>query len=89
MGKTVTKLPCTSAAQQAVYKVLKRYGPMDDARLTRRYQKLVDIGRVPYQSESGIRTRRNELVVANKVEWTGFAERTASGRWSRVWQVTS
>jgi hypothetical protein len=76
-----------SFSQDAVYKVLKRYGPMDDSRLVKRYQKLVDIGRVPAQSESGIRTRRSELAVKGKVEWTGFCEKTASGRWTKVWQV--
>lgn len=74
-------------SQDAVYKVLKRYGPLDDVRLVKRYQKLVDIGRVPHQSESGIRTRRSELAVKGKVEWTGFSEKTASGRWTKVWQV--
>lgn len=76
-------------AQQDVYDVLWRYGPMEDVRLVRVYQGLASLrsgGGIPImQSPSGIRSRRAALVEAGLVEWTGDKVKIGS-RNHRVWK---
>jgi hypothetical protein len=72
------------ASQEAVWLVLKMDGPMHDQRLVQRYS---DLGGMPAQSESGIRTRRKELVTKGKVEDTGQRVVLDSGRKSIVWRA--
>lgn len=42
----------------------------------------------PPQTDSGIRTRRCELVRAGLVEWTGETRPTRAGRASRTWKLS-
>lgn len=71
-----------STTQLAVYKLLKKH--MTDQELHTAYVSMVTIGKAPMASESGIRSRRAELVQLNLVEPKGFA-RTWSGRRCIVW----
>ncbi len=51
-----------TANQSAIYKVIKQYGPLPDHALVPLAQHAAG-----YQSSSGIRTRRNELVAKGLV----------------------
>jgi hypothetical protein len=66
--------------QAAVLKILKR--PRTDPQLIEAYRKLK---RVPLASESGIRTRRAELVDKGLVADTGQRATTPFGRRATVW----
>ena len=69
--------------QSHVYWILKHHGPMTD-------QTLTDLHRVrgfPRQSESGLRTRRHELVEMGLIRDSQRRERLASGRQAIVWEV--
>lgn len=68
-------------SQQAIYALLERYGPLTDEEI---HRKLL----VPL-SPSGARTRRKELVDLDLVRDSGERGRTASGRKTIKWEVTS
>ena len=70
-------------SQTAVLSVLTAY----PAGLTDQGLALVYGNRWPAQSESGLRTRRAELVRGGMVVDTGRRERLASGRQAVVWAV--
>jgi len=76
-------------SQDAVLSALTDLMPAGgtDVELITRYRWLASLGQVPEQSESGIRSRRAELVVAGRVERSALRRRTPSGRWARVWVV--
>lgn len=59
-------------SQEAVLYVLRRFGPFTDPELIAKYQEVWSERALPQQSESGIRTRRHELEVMQKVEGCGF-----------------
>jgi len=48
--------------REAVMAVLRDHGPLTDPALISAYQRLAGVGHVPDQSESGIRSRRADLV---------------------------
>lgn len=75
--------------QAAVLKVIRECGPMTDVDLVERYERSVRevIYGLPRQSQSGIRTRRAELVAGGLVEDTGERRRLESGRQAIVWAV--
>lgn len=75
--------------QAAVLRVLREVGPVTDAALVTLYQsrQAVDPTSLPVQSPSGIRTRRKELVEAERVRDSGARVRLDSGRWAAVWEV--
>ena len=78
------------ASQRAVYMVLATAGGragLIDSELVDTYQQHAKAGRVAFQSSSGIRTRRSELVELGAVVDTGDRRRTASGRMSIVWRT--
>lgn len=62
-------------------------GPLHDEALIVAYHDGVRLGDFPMASESGIRSRRAELVDLGLVEDSGVRERTWSGRSTIVWQV--
>lgn len=75
------------ANQAAVLDFLRASGPMTDATLVEAYNGTAwsDGTTLPRQSQSGLRTRRAELVTAGLVTDTGEREFLASGRKAIVW----
>lgn len=69
--------------QQAILRLLRT--PMCDAELIFAYRLASEIRSAPYASESGIRSRRAELVDKGLVKQTGTYRRSPSGRRMIVW----
>lgn len=78
--------PTLNANQKAVLEALRRMGGRAcDAELVYHYrQNMTDL---PMQSESGIRTRRKEMVDAGRVADIGLRTYTKSGRPTIVWSL--
>jgi hypothetical protein len=76
---TVTAL---NDKQQAVLDVFHTYGPLTDEDLENAY----DVTGGPQQSESGLRTRRHELVEQGLIRDSGRREPSSAGRQSIVWE---
>jgi hypothetical protein len=74
-------------SQMAVLSVLCDCGPMDDKHLVREYPWHPVFKTLP-QSDSGLRTRRKELVAQGLVEDSGMKVESSSGRQMIVWQAT-
>jgi hypothetical protein len=72
--------------QLAIMAIL-RYRPMTDQELVVVYRDLVEFGDAPQASESGIRSRRSQLVKAGKVEPVGETK-TLANRRTIVWGLT-
>lgn len=75
-------------SQAAVLKLFKDSGAMTDIELVDRYplfRKVTGIT-APRQSESGLRTRRKELVDLGRLEDSGVKKRLPSGRMAIVWR---
>jgi hypothetical protein len=74
------------ASQGWVLAVLSYTGPTTDVDLVATYEHFVRTGtQVPPQSQSGIRSRRAELVEQGLVYDTGLRRRLPSGRQAVVW----
>lgn len=77
-----------TATQQAIMKLLQ-IQPMTDQRLVEFYTAQIRMGAdardFPRASESGIRSRRAELVDAGLVKDSGAREKLESGRSAVVW----
>lgn len=65
---------------------LVREVPLTDEMLVRAYRREVISG-APYASESGIRSRRAELVRSGKLEDSGLRMKLESGRNAILWVV--
>lgn len=75
--------------RRAVLGFLRVNGPMTDTLLVEGYLAEIERGLLlPPQSESGIRTRRSELVRSGDVIDTGVRWRLPSGRRAIVWRAT-
>jgi hypothetical protein len=78
--------------QSAVLEVMKRWGPhgLIDEQLCSAYQTQATMPQyaLPRQTDSGIRSRRNELVELGLVVATDERRLTAAGRKSIVWKLT-
>jgi hypothetical protein len=77
-----------TAKQRAVLDILTTYGPLTDEEI-RNYHRAK---KYPYQSDSGLRTRRHELVELGKVcavmdGTKPFKRQTVSGRATIVWRA--
>lgn len=75
--------------QEAVLRLLGRVGPSTDEEIVRTYTKWWANGMTedyPHQSESGLRTRRSELVRKGKVRARGHKVKP-SGRKAIVWEA--
>jgi hypothetical protein len=59
--------------------------PMNDEELVEAYKRNVNLGLAPKSSESGIRTRRNELYVKGLIRVIGV-ELNSNGRQVRIWE---
>lgn len=66
-----------------------RNAPRHDEGLVQSYNALSIHHIVPFASDSGIRSRRAQLVELGLVEDSGQRVKTASGRSSIVWQVVN
>lgn len=72
------------ASRKDVYRTFSKYGPMTDAELLQAYR-LPSEDLVP-QSDSGLRSRRAELVAAGKLEARGITT-NATGRKVTIWAI--
>lgn len=81
-----TSLGDLRESQRSVLYVLRKFGPSTDERLVENYQAGAALGRVPRQSESGIRTRRKELTEAGLVRDSGDRAILRSGRSAIIWE---
>jgi len=70
--------------QETILSLLRT--PMCDLELIMAYRLANEIGKAPYASESGIRSRRAELVHKNLVDHTGEFRLSPSGRRMMVWR---
>lgn len=73
-----------TVTQEYVLRALRQ--PRNDIQLVDAYRQYK---RAPRASESGIRSRRAELVDAGLVVDSGKKVKTPSGRWSIVWERSS
>lgn len=80
-------LPESQSKTQLAILVILGYGPMTDTEIIRTYSDLYQFGDVPRASESGIRSRRAELVAMGKVEDSGEFRLTPSNRRAIVWRL--
>lgn len=80
-----------TAKQEAVYRLFLRHGPLcdEDVRVLYRRARIEDAANFPLQSDSGMRTRRCELVRKHKLQDSG-ARRVPYGKTRRqiVWELT-
>ena len=74
-----------SMVQNTILLILWTGGPMTDLQIAEAYYERVADGTAPNQSESGLRTRRKELVDMGKISATGEKRRLDSGRYANVW----
>ena len=74
-----------SETKKSILAVLKTK-PMTDEELVKAYQDLAHRGKFVYASDSGIRSRRSELVSAGLIKEVGF-DKTRSGRRTTIWSV--
>lgn len=75
-----------SPTQQAILGLLRE--GMNDESLINVYTALVRVGSAPAASESGIRSRRAELVKQGLVVDTGERSKMTTGRLATVWKST-
>jgi hypothetical protein len=75
-------------SQQAVLAMFHSFGPMHDQLLVERYGYTTSSRGLPVQSESGLRTRRRELVDQGMLEDSGRKIVLDSGRKSIVWKLS-
>jgi hypothetical protein len=76
----------TTRTQTAILAILA-YGEMTDPEIINAYRDLEDFGDVPRASESGIRSRRAELVEMGKIQATGYFRKSPSGRNCNIWEL--
>jgi len=72
--------------QASILKILAE--PMTDERLIEIFQGLAEYDMAPKASESGIRSRRADLVKIGLVEDTGIRAKIKTGRSAIVWSVS-
>lgn len=71
-----------TAGQTAVLNAIEKYGPITDAALVPLVQHVSNV----HMSSSGIRTRRNELMHANRIREDGKIK-MPSGRFASLWSA--
>jgi hypothetical protein len=86
-----TRMPETvSAAHAQLVYLLAQYGPLTDAQLVRRLHTKSARVAAPWapQTDSGVRTRRRELVVWSVVQSAAEGAKSAGGRRTQRWELT-
>lgn len=76
-----------TATQQEVLRIVKVLKRTTDVELVYQYQQMSNHFGAPRASESGIRSRRAELVKAGKIKDSGDREKLPSGRRAIVWTL--
>jgi hypothetical protein len=76
-----------TAKQHAVLRVFAVFGKATDEQWMAKYATYEAQWNLPYQSASGLRTRRSELVRAGAIVDTGERQKMRSGRMAIVWEV--
>lgn len=67
--------------------LLRQFGPMTDEEIAHRWKHQQVEWDLPLTSDSGLRTRRKELVDMGVAEATGEERRTKSNRKTKVWRL--
>ncbi len=75
-------------SQARVLALVKQFGPLSDPEIRHRWQEMVDGGDYPPITDSGLRTRRAELVRRDKLRDSGVRTKTPSGRECIVWEAS-
>ena len=83
-AESVTEI---TAKQEMVLLVLRHFGPATDEEIRIRYAGLRGSTGKTRQSDSGLRTRRNELRRRGLVRDSGEKRRLVSGRMAIVWEA--
>jgi hypothetical protein len=76
-----------SAVQAAILDLFRRHGPQADHQWIPTYFRLAAEGEVPPHSESGLRTRRRELVDAGHLRDSHRTAPTLGGHPAVVWEL--
>lgn len=76
-----------TAVQDQILAILANHGASNDEQIAQVWARMVGKGMLPIVSDSGLRSRRAELVARGLVEDSGARIKMASGRNSIVWQV--
>ena len=79
------KVTNTARVQNIILSILRARGPLTDPQIAEQYYNRVADGSAPLASESGLRTRRAELVKKGLVHPTGGREKLYTGRTATVW----
>lgn len=75
----------TKRVQDIILSILWARGPMTDPQIAEHYYNRVADGSAPQVSESGLRSRRAELVKRGLVHATSEREKLDTGRTAIVW----
>ena len=86
---TPVKKKDPTAVQSAILAILRRYGPLTDPAILALYRRgqLESSKTYPIQSESGLRTRRAELVRLGLVRAEEHRTILATGRTAALWSL--
>lgn len=84
-AESVTEETITATQKAILYKL---ECPMTDYQLVQVLRVDMEMGEQPYVSESGIRSRRAELVEKSLVHDTGLRTKMPSGRYAIVWATS-
>jgi hypothetical protein len=84
--KAASSVTRMTRKRQDVMATFRRFGSLTDEQLVQVYGTMDD---VTDQSESGLRTRRSELVRMELLQDTGTKRRIRSGRQAVVWGVVT
>lgn len=77
-----------SESQQHILRLFLLYGPMTDEQLLARHREWQHRHGDPRMSDSGVRTRRSELVMLGRVRDSGKRTLLSTGRKAIVWEAT-
>ena len=81
------KVKHRSKVQSVIYNILWTGGAMTDPQIAEHYYGRVADGSAPNHSESGLRTRRKELVDAGVIKATGEKDKLDTGRYANLWAL--